>query len=114
MTELEKQLLAALKDVLQWIDDWCETGPDMDFERIEEQADAAIAAAEDSSVDGCARAIEAPAAAIYFADSSDYLGALWTVLRSLSPDISALMEKDEHAAYQLAGVRLAAEAKGGE
>lgn len=45
MTELEKQLLAALKDVLQWIDDWCETGPDMDFERIEEQANAAIAAA---------------------------------------------------------------------
>lgn len=63
---------------------------------------------------GNARAIEAAAAAIYFADSSDYLGALWTVLRSLSPDISALMEKDEDAAYQLAGARLAAEAKGGE
>jgi len=46
MTELEKQLLEALKDVLKWVDDWCETGPDMDFERIEEQADAAIAAAE--------------------------------------------------------------------
>ncbi|MDH0342875.1 hypothetical protein [Chromobacterium haemolyticum] len=57
-----------------------------------------------------ARAIEAAAAAIYLADSSDYLGAMWTVLRWLSPDIAALMEKDERAAWGLACTRLTAEA----
>ncbi|WP_174874210.1 hypothetical protein [Vogesella oryzae] len=43
---VNQQMLAALKAVLQWIDDWCETGPNMDFERVEAEADAAIAAAE--------------------------------------------------------------------
>ena len=85
--------------------DYILTGPAPAPAQVEQQAREAA---------GNARAIEAAAAAIYFADSSDYLGALWTVLRSLSPDISSLMEKDEDAAYQLAGARLSAEAKGGE
>lgn len=46
MTELEKQLLEALKSTLQWIGDAYETAPDVDFEPVEQQAVAAIAAAE--------------------------------------------------------------------
>ncbi len=40
------ELLAALKLVLGWIDDWCET---TGFETIEAQADEAIAKAEGST-----------------------------------------------------------------
>ena len=44
------RLLEALKSTLQWIDDWCQTGPDMMFEGIEANADAAIASAEAQGV----------------------------------------------------------------
>ena len=52
--------------------------------------------------DGVARATEAAAAAIYFADSSDYLSALWDILRFLSPDIAALAESDTRSAWERA------------
>ena len=43
MTQTERELLEALKAVLQWIDDNCET---TGFETVEAQADAAIVKAE--------------------------------------------------------------------
>lgn len=52
--------------------------------------------------DGVARAIEAVAAAIYFADSSDYLSTLWDTLRFLSPEIAAIAESDTRAAWERA------------
>lgn len=52
--------------------------------------------------DGVARAIEAVAAAIYFADSSDYLSTLWDTMRFLSPEIAAIAESDTRAAWERA------------
>lgn len=52
--------------------------------------------------DGVARAVEAVAAAIYFADSSDYLSTLWDTLRFLSPEIAAIAESDTRAAWERA------------
>lgn len=66
--------------------------------------------------DGVARAIEAVAAAIYFADSSDYLPTLWDTLRFLSPEIAAIAESDTRAAWKHAEqdrAMLAAAQKGG-
>ena len=45
-------------------------------------------------------ALKAAVAAIYFADSSDYLPALWSTVRALSPDMAKLLEQDESKAYQ--------------
>lgn len=45
-------------------------------------------------------ALKAAVAAIYFADSSDYLSALWSTVRALSPDMAKLLEQDESKAYQ--------------
>ena len=38
-------------------------------------------------------------AAIYFNDSSDYLGALWNIIHALNPEAHSLLIKNEHAAY---------------
>ena len=38
-------------------------------------------------------------AAIYFNDNSDYLGALWNIVRFLNPEAAELLEKDEWAAF---------------
>ena len=45
-------------------------------------------------------ALKAAVAAIYFADSSGYLSALWSTVRALSPDMAKLLEQDESKAYQ--------------
>lgn len=66
--------------------------------------------------DGVARAIEAVAAAIYFADSSDYLSTMWDTLRFLSPEIATIAESDTRAAWERAEqarAMLAAAQKGG-
>lgn len=39
-------LVSALEGVLRWIDHWAQTGPGMDFERVEAAADAALASAK--------------------------------------------------------------------
>lgn len=61
-----------------------------------------------------AEAVKASVAAIYFADSSDYRSALWTVVRVLSPDLYDTLGKDEQSAYELAVARLAAARAKGE
>lgn len=38
-------------------------------------------------------------ASIYFNDRSDYLPALWTIVRQLNPEAAILLENDESAAY---------------
>lgn len=38
--------------------------------------------------------------AIYFNDSSDYLSALWSVVRALSPETADLFARDERAAFE--------------
>jgi hypothetical protein len=40
--------------------------------------------------------------AIYFADDSDYLPALWSVVRSLAPDLALLLESNPSAAWHQA------------
>ena len=50
--------------------------------------------------DDVAKAIEYAVSAIYFADSSDYLTALWSILRTLSPEIAALAESDGKSAWE--------------
>ncbi len=40
-------------------------------------------------------AVKAAAAAIYFNDSSDYERALWTVLRTLAPEVHQALERGE-------------------
>lgn len=44
-------------------------------------------------------ALKEAVAGIYFADSSDYLGALWGVVRRLSPRVAAILEEDPRKAY---------------
>lgn len=46
------------------------------------------------------QAARAAVQAIYFADSSDYLGALWNVVRALRPDLVDLLAADERAAFE--------------
>ena len=43
LREQNAALVAALEGVLRWIDHWAQTGPGMDFERVEAAADAALA-----------------------------------------------------------------------
>ena len=38
-------------------------------------------------------------AAIYFNDNSDYLGALWDVVKALDTEAADLLEMDSSAAY---------------
>lgn len=38
-------------------------------------------------------------AAIYFADSSDYITALWSVVRHLEPEMAEKLQKNEAKAY---------------
>lgn len=47
-------------------------------------------------------AMHAAVAAIYFADSADYVTALWAVVRALDPAMAMLLETDEPAAYEKA------------
>lgn len=46
-------------------------------------------------------ALEAAVAAIYFKDNSDYLPALWDVVRSLDKKTAKLLEKNPLEAYDL-------------
>lgn len=55
-------------------------------------------------------AMKAAMAAIYFADSADYLPALWDVVRTLSPEIAELAERDARAAWEKADALAAAPA----
>lgn len=55
-------------------------------------------------------ALKAAMAAIYFADSADYLPALWGVVRALSPEIAELAERDARAAWEKADALAAAPA----
>ncbi len=67
---------------------------------------AAAWAAWDADHEAVAKAREALKAAvdaIYFNDSSDYLTALWDVVRSLSPEAADLLENDEGAAFIVYG-----------
>lgn len=44
-------------------------------------------------------AVRAAVSAIYFADSADYPGALWDVVRALRPDLAELLGRDDRAAW---------------
>ena len=48
-----------------------------------------------------AAATHSAVAAIYFADNSDYLPALWNIIRSLSPELYDLLQNDEAKAFAL-------------
>lgn len=55
--------------------------------------------------------------AIYFNDSSDYLSALWSVVRALSPETADLFARDERAAFERVNANIehaAAPAPGGD
>lgn len=45
-------------------------------------------------------ALKAAVAAIYFADSSDYLSALWSVVRALSPNTASILERNGSEAFE--------------
>lgn len=46
-----------------------------------------------------AEALSAAVSAIYFDDSSDYLRALWSVVRAIDPAMADLLERDPKAAF---------------
>ena len=50
LREQNAALAAALEGVLRWIDHWAQTGPGMDFERVEAAADAALACVKGGAV----------------------------------------------------------------
>lgn len=66
--------------------------------RRECQAD--TAAPERAEQAAAKRAVRAAVAAIYFADNSDYLSALWDVVRALRPDLEDMLARDERAAFE--------------
>ena len=48
----------------------------------------------------CSKAMKAALSAIYFADSSDYISALWDVVRETGgEEAAALLEEDAQEAY---------------
>lgn len=49
-----------------------------------------------------AQALHEAVSAIYFADSSDYLTALWDVVRHLAPPMADLLETNEREAFEKA------------
>lgn len=53
------------------------------------------------------KALDAAVAALYFSDSSDYKSALYSVMRSLSPDIASLFESSESDAFNFTSALLA-------
>lgn len=52
-------------------------------------------------------AIKEAVTVLHLADSSDYKGALWDVIRSLDPQMAELLYHDEEAAYRLVHFRAA-------
>lgn len=51
-------------------------------------------------LEGGERALREAVTVIYLTDSSDYLPALWTVVRALNPKIADLLERDSFAAAE--------------
>ena len=49
---------------------------------------------------GSDRALREAVTVIYLTDNSDYLPALWTVVRALNPEIAELLERDPSAAFK--------------
>lgn len=48
----------------------------------------------------CSKAMKAAVSTIYFADSHDYIAALWSVVREAGgEEAAALLEKNEQNAY---------------
>jgi len=47
------------------------------------------------------QAVHEAVSAIYFADGADYLRALWSVVRGLSPDLSRVLELDGEIAWNI-------------
>lgn len=66
----------------------------------EDQLDPLYARPDPAAAPAQKAAVRAAVAAIYFADSSDYLGALWDVVRALRPDIAELLGRNERAAFE--------------
>jgi len=58
--------------------------------------------------DGVPTAVREAVAAIYFEDGADYIRALWSVVRALSPTIAKLLEDDAQAAFDMAEAMLSA------
>jgi hypothetical protein len=56
-------------------------------------------AASESLSPAAREALAAAAKAIYFNDSSDYERALWTVVRSLAPELRQVLENNPRAAF---------------
>jgi hypothetical protein len=55
--------------------------------------------------DNLDKAVHEAVAAIYLADNSDYLSALWSVVNLIDPKLARLLEKDEKKAYDLSEAR---------
>lgn len=49
--------------------------------------------------DGSNNALRAAVNAIYFDDNSDYLPALWSVVRHLDPDVAEALDRDPRVAF---------------
>jgi hypothetical protein len=73
-----------------------------------EMADALSAAPSQRVPDGVPTAVREAVAAIYFEDGADYIRALWSVVRALSPTIAKLLEDDAQAAFDMAEAMLSA------
>ena len=70
-----------------------------------DDSSAAVRGSESNDLLGLApnavnKAVHEAVSAIYFCDSSDYLPALWSVVRLLAPDMAEMLEKDERQAWQ--------------
>jgi hypothetical protein len=53
----------------------------------------------DKPEDPKAKAVYDAASAIYFADSSDYLSALWCVVQALNPELAQLLQEKPRDAW---------------
>ena len=99
---MAKELLAFRKassepvaDVVPWSHPTEERTCDIRWRR-HDVAPGPLYAVPQSATDALREAVNA----IYFNDSSDYLSALWSVVRSISPETAQLLEENERAAFE--------------
>jgi hypothetical protein len=62
-----------------------------------------------ASDEGVKAALASAVSAIYFTDSSDYLRALWEVVKQLDPEIYELLRRDPGEAWKRTHPDLASE-----
>lgn len=104
-------LNALIEDIRLTAKDWTDRGVSGNavLRAYLTDAEAMLAAAPTPpSGEAVAEALSAAVSAIYFDDSSDYLRALWSVVRAIDPAMADLLDRSPYQAYDAANRAAAA------